>query len=134
MIIPKRPKALILAREPLLEALVAATLARLGWDGEGSASREQAIARLKSAHFDVLITADNLRLGEALQFIGCLRHEGIHLPAIVMSAEVQALRMVANDLLIVPAVLLQPFTVSDLRTALGVLCVAGSIPGEGSSS
>jgi CheY-like chemotaxis protein len=114
----KRPKALILDREPLYEGLFKAMMERLDWECEVVTSRENAVARLKDAHFDVLLTEYRMPQGNALHFVCCLRQEGIYLPAIVMSADAQALRLTPKDLLTIPATLLKPFTVSALNAAL----------------
>jgi len=114
----KRPKALILDREPLYEGLFKAMMERLDWECEVVTSRENAVARLKNAHFDVLLTEYRMPQGNALHFVCCLRQEGILLPAIVMSADAQALRLTPKDLLTIPATLLKPFTVSALNAAL----------------
>jgi len=117
----KRQNALILDDEPLFEGLFKIMMARLDWDCEVVASRERAVDRLKEAHFNVLITEYRLSQGNGLHFICCLRQEGINLPAIVMSGDANILQMVPKDLLTIPAVLLKPFTASDLRDALDVL-------------
>lgn len=118
MIAGKRPKALILDEEPLFEKLYPLMMARLDWDGEVVACREKALARLKTAHFDVLITNYHMPQGNGLHFICCLRREGITLPAIVMSDDAHALRLIQKELLNIPATLLKPFTTSELRAAL----------------
>jgi CheY-like chemotaxis protein len=114
----KRPKALVLDHEPLFEALFTAMMAKLDWDCEVVMSRENAVGRLKAAHFDVLITDYHMPQGNGFHFICCLRQEGINLPAIVMSADAQALRLTPKELLTIPAVLHKPFTVSALNAAL----------------
>ena len=114
----KPPKALILDREPLYEGLFKAMMERLDWECEVVTSREKAVARLKDAHFDVLLTEYRMPHGNGLHFVCCLRQEGINLPAIVMSADAQVLRLTPKELLTIPATLLKPFTVSELNAAL----------------
>ena len=114
----KRPKALVLDDEPPFEKLFTLMMAMLDWDCEVVTCREKALARLKTARFDVLITDYHIPQGNGLHFICCLRREGIALPAIVMSDDAQALRLTQKDLLNIPAVLLKPFTASELRAAL----------------
>ena len=114
----KRPKALVLDHEPLFEALFAVMMEKLNWDCEVVTSREKAVARLKAGHFDVLITDYQMPQGNGFHFICCLRQEGINLPAIVMSSDAQALRLTPKEMLTIPAVLLKPFTASELSAAL----------------
>jgi CheY-like chemotaxis protein len=90
----------------------------LDWDCEVITCHEKALALLKTAHFDVLLTDYHMRQGNGLHFICCLRREGITLPAIVMSDDAQAFRLTQKDLLNIPAILLKPFTISELRAAL----------------
>jgi CheY-like chemotaxis protein len=118
MTVPKRPKALVLDDEPLFETLLSVMLVLVGWECEVATCREKAVACLKAEHFDVLITDYPMPQGNGFHFICCLRQEGIILPAIVMSGDARALRFTQKDLLNIPAVLLKPFTVSDLRAAL----------------
>jgi len=114
MIAHKRPKALILDQEPLFVEM----MAKLDWDCEVVESREKAVTRLQAAHFDVLITDYHMPQGNGFHFICCLRQEGINLPAIVTSPDAQALRLTPKELLTIPAVLLKPFTFSELKAAL----------------
>jgi CheY-like chemotaxis protein len=114
----KRPKALILDDEPAFEKLFTLMMARLDWDCEVVTCHKKALARLKTAHFDVLMTDYHTAQGNGLHCICCLRREGIVLPAIVMSSDAQALRLTPKDLLNIRAILLKPFTVSELRAAL----------------
>jgi len=118
MIARKRPKALVLDDESAFEKLFTLMMAVLDWDCEVVTCREKALARLKTAHFDVLITDYNIPQSNGLHFICCLRREGIAIPAIVMSDDAQVLRMTQKDLLNIPATLLKPFTASELRAAL----------------
>jgi CheY-like chemotaxis protein len=114
MIAHKRLKALILDQEPLFVEM----MAKLDWDCEVVESREKAVTRLLAAHFDVLIIDYRMPQGNGFHFICCLRQEGINLPAIVTSPDAQALRLTPKELLTIPAVLLKPFTVSELKAAL----------------
>jgi DNA-binding response OmpR family regulator len=115
----KRLKALILDDEPSLERLFILMMEMLDWDCEVVTSREKALVQLKRAHFDVLITDYHLKQGNGLHLICCLRQEGITLPAIVMSDDARALRLIQQDLLNIPALLLRPFTASELQAVLG---------------
>lgn len=118
MIAHKRPKALVLDDEPPFEKLFTMMMVMVGWDCEVVTCQVKALARLKTEHFDVLITDYHMPQGNGLHFICCLRRDGITVPAIVMSEDIQALRLTPKDLLHIPAVLLKPFTVSDLQAAL----------------
>jgi CheY-like chemotaxis protein len=114
----KRPQALVLDHEPLFEPLFKAMMEKLNWDCEVVMSREKAVVRLNAAHFDVLVTDYHMPQGNGFHFICCLRQEGINLPAIVTSQDAQALRLTPKELLTIPAVLLKPFTFSELKAAL----------------
>jgi CheY-like chemotaxis protein len=93
-------------------------LAMLGWNCEIVARQEEALLRLQGESFDVIITDYHMPQGNGFHFICCLRRDGITLPAIVMSGDVQVLQLTPKDLLHIPAVLQKPFTVSELRAAL----------------
>jgi len=114
----KRRKALVLDGEPPFEKLLNMMMALPDWECEIVTSREKAVDRLKAAHFDVLITEYHMPQGNAFHFVCCLRQEGINLPAIVMSSDAQALRLTPKELLSIPAVLLKPFSASELNAAL----------------
>jgi CheY-like chemotaxis protein len=114
----KRPKALILDHEPPFEKLFTLMMDILDWDCEVVTCRKKALARLETVHFNVLMTDYHMRQGNGLHFICCLRQEGIFLPAIVMSDDAQALRLIPKDLLNISAILLRPFTTLELQAAL----------------
>ena len=127
MIARKRLKALVLNDELPFEEQITAMMEAANWDCEVVGTPEKALARLKAAHFDVLMTnykLPQLPQGNALHFISCLRQEGITVPAIVISEDVEVLRTVPKEALNIPAVLRQPFTASDLRAAFDALSVA----------
>ncbi len=126
MIARKRPKGLVLTVEPPLGEQITAMMEAANWDVEVVGTPEKGLARLKAAHFDVLMTnykLPQLPQGNALHFISCLRQEGITVPAIVMSEDGEILRTVPKEALNIPAVLRQPFTASELVAALGDLSV-----------
>lgn len=126
MIARKRPKALVLTVEPPLGEQITAMM-EANWDCEVVGTPEKALARLKAAHFDAVMTnykLPQLPQGNALHFISCLRQEGITVPAIVMSEDDEVLRTVPKEALNIPAVLRKPFTASDLRAAFDALSVA----------
>jgi len=125
MIARKRPQALVLNDEPSFGKQIKAMMATLNWDCEVVASPEDALARLQAAQFDVVITdyhlSHHLPQANGLHFVSCLRRDGITLPAIVMSEDEAVLRTVPKEALNIPAVLLKPFSASELRDALNVI-------------
>ena len=127
MIARKRLKALVLSDEVPFAKSITAMMEAANWDCEVIACPEKALARLKGRHFDLVLTdyrVPNLPQGNALHFISCLRREGMTLPAILMSEDAKALRNVPKDQLNIPAVLLRPFTASELRTVLSAVYVS----------
>jgi len=126
MIARKRMKALVLNDDLPFGKLVTAMMEAANWDCEVVASPEKALARLKAKQFDLVMT--DYRLPDAsrangLNFISCLRREGITLPAILMSEDAEVLRTVPKDQLTIPAVLLRPFTAFELRDVLNAVYV-----------
>jgi len=124
MIARKQLKALVLNDELPFKKLITTMLEEANWDCEVVGTAEKALARLKAAHFDVVMTKyklPQLPQGNALHFISCLRQDGITVPAIVMSEDGEVLRTVPKEALNIPAVLLQPFTASDLGAAFAAL-------------
>ena len=127
MIARKRLKALVLNDEPPFGKLITAMMEAVNWDCEVVACPEKAVARLKATQFDLVIVdyrLPHLPQGNGLHFISCLRREEIILPAILMSEDAEVLRTVPKDLLTIPAVLLKPFTASDLRIVLDAVYVS----------
>ena len=126
MIARQRLKALVLNDELPFEKQITAMMEAANWDCEVVGTPEKALARLKAAHFDVVITnykLPQLPQGNALHFISCLRQDGITVPAIVMSEDGEVLRTVPKKALNIPAVLLKPFTASELGVAFDALSV-----------
>ena len=119
----KKPKALVLDDERPMETLFTLFMAMLDWECEVVSSAEEALSRLKQARFDVIITDYHLSAGDGLQFLCSARRNAIGIPAIVMSGDAKALHFVPKELLDVRAVLLKPFTGTQLNDALELALV-----------
>jgi CheY-like chemotaxis protein len=117
----QRPKALVVDDEPAFRKVLAVMLGVIGWDSEVVCSWEEALRSLQAEHFDLLLTDYHIPHGNGFHFICCLRRDGITLPAIVMSGDVQVLRFAPKDILHIPIVLHKPFTISELRAALAMV-------------
>lgn len=127
MIARKQLQALILSNELSFETLIVEMMSEINWGCEIVTSGRDALTRLKTMPFDAVITdykLAELPQGNGLHFISILRRENITLPAIVMSENEAVLRTVPKDQLNIAAILLKPFSVSDLRSALDAVCVA----------
>ncbi len=127
MIARKRLKALVLNDEVPFEKLITTMMEAANWDCEVVACPEKALARLKAKQFDLVMTDYRLPdepRANGLNFISCLRRDGITIPAILMSDDAEVLRTVPKDQLAIPGVLLKPFTASELRVVLDAVYVS----------
>jgi DNA-binding NtrC family response regulator len=124
MIFPRKPRALILSHEPTYDKAFISMMPLLNWDCEIVTSPERALARLQASHFDALFTNYHMPHGNGLHFICCLRRDGIMVPAIIMSENIEVLRYVPKNLLTIPAAILKPFTISELRETLATIVSA----------
>jgi DNA-binding NtrC family response regulator len=127
MIARRQPQALVLNSVASFEAQIGQMMTELSWDFEVVSDSTRLLARLRATTFTVMIidySLPELPQGNGLHLLSCLRQKGITLPAIMMSEDEEALRTVPKELLNIPAVLLKPFKVSDLRGALDSVCVA----------
>jgi DNA-binding response OmpR family regulator len=117
MIARRRFKVLAMDADPPFAKHLPMMLDTLGCDCEMALSQEKAQERLRAEHFDVLIAEYHMPCGNAFHFICCLRRAGLMLPAIVMSHDERILEL-TPDILNIPAVLVKPFGLSQLGTAL----------------
>jgi len=123
MNVSRHPDVLVLDDEPPFRGLLKLRFALLDWRCEVVATPEEALARLKKRHFDLIVADHYLCNCNGLAFICRLRQYGYSTPVILMSWDPNILALAPNVILNIPAVLIRPFGDSQLEKALSLISV-----------
>jgi DNA-binding NtrC family response regulator len=113
----KALRALVVSANVPSDPLLKLSLALLDWKSE-TVKDAEAIQRLKSRHFDVVICEYNLSKGNALSLLCSIREMEIQTPAILIVVDRTIARLAPRELLGICAILVKPFTASELADAL----------------